>query len=545
MKSENIVIVGGVAGGATAAARARRVSERASITILEKGSYVSFANCGLPYFISGEIDDRKKLLLQTPGGFAERYCIDVRIRTEAREIDRVRKVVRVRSEGAMDELPYDRLILAQGGAPFLPSLRGLPSPHAFTLRNLENMDAMNEFIQLAKPRQAVIAGGGFIGVEMAEALVRRGLEVTIVEKLPQILPNLDFEFAALAKETLLRAGVRVINGSAVVAVEADAVVLDKGEVIPAQFVLFSIGIRPELEMAKNAGLEIGETGGVVVNSMMQTSDPDIYAVGDMAEIVNAITGRKARIPLAGPANRQARIAGSNAAGMNMHYHGSYGTSIVRLFDRAIGSTGLSERSAEQNGIHAASITVHGKNHASYFPGSTDLTLKLVYRKTDHRILGAQAFGANGIDKRIDVIATALKGKLKLEDLEELDLAYAPPFSSANDPINVASFMALNDQSGFAPLITPTEFASHRKQCDDFLLDVREPDEFEAGHIPGAINIPLNDIRRRISEIPRGKQILVYCQVGRRAHLALRILLQDGFTAANICGGYESIKYEVA
>jgi len=544
--NRKIVIIGGVAGGATAAARARRADENASITVIEKGAYVSFANCGLPYYIAGDIKDRNKLLLQTPTGFLDRYRIDVMIRAEAKEIDVERKIVHVEREGKKIEVPYDTLILSQGGAPFVPPVKGLPASNVFTLRNMDDMDRMNNFIKEKKPKTAVIAGGGFIGLEMAEALVHRGLEVTVVEKLPQILPNLDPEFAAMAKEELEANKVRVINNQALSGVGSDRVELEDGTSIPAEFVLFSAGIRPELELAKRAGLVIGETGAISVNSRMQTSNPDIFAVGDMAEITSVILGKKVRIPLAGPANRQARIAGSNAAGMRMNYRGSLGTAIVKIFRGSVASTGLSEKAARQAGLDAASITVHAKNHASYYPGSSDITLKIIYLKSNRKVLGAEAWGREGVDKRIDVIATALAGNLTMDDLEDLDLAYAPPYSSANDPINVAAFMALNDQTGFSPMVSPSEFASKTSHYkEDFLLDVRDPSEYASGHLPGSVNIPLNSLRERLGELPRDRSIVVYCQVGRRGHLAARILSQNGFRAVNIGGGYQSLKYEVA
>lgn len=546
MKSRlKIVIIGGVAGGATAATRARRTNENAEITLVERGSAISFANCGMPYYISGDIKDREKLLLQTPESMYDQYRIRVLVQTTARRIDREKKVVHVEGPNGADILPYDKLILSQGGEPVLPALPGLPAAHAFSLRGLDDMDGIDAWIRTKNPERAVIVGGGFIGIEMAEALHHRGLKVTIVEKADHVMPLLDRDIIGMVTATLERMGVEVHAGRAVVSVTADHVTLDDGTTLPADMILFSIGVRPEIVLAKECGLTLGTTGGVAANARLQSSDPDIYVVGDMAEISHKISGRRVRIPLAGPANRQGRVAGSNAAGETMIYRGGLGSAIVKIFDRVLASTGITEAQAHALGLNASAVTVHGKNHAGYYPGSRDLTLKLVFLSNTGEVLGAQAFGSEGVDKRIDTVAAAIRGRLSVEDLEDLDLAYAPPFSSANDPVNIAAFAAMNRVRGFSPSESALEFAERRTtRADALLLDVRNPSEFKAGHLAGAVNIPLPELRARLSELPQGKDILVYCQVGRRGHLAVRILLASGFHAQNISGGFQSLQYAV-
>ncbi len=546
MKEElKIVVIGGVAGGATAATRARRTNENAEITLVERGSAISFANCGMPYYISGDITDRARLLLQTPQSMWDQYRIRVLTLTTALHIDREKKIVQTEGPGGTQNLSYDKLILSQGGEPILPGLPGLPAPHAFSLRGLDDMDSIDSWIREKSPRNAVIVGGGFIGIEMAEALHRRGLHVTIVEKAPHVMPQLDRDMIGMVTSTLVRHGIEVHTDRAVVSVESAGVILDDGNRLPAEMILFSIGVRPEILLAKECGLLLGSTGGVLVNAQLQSSDPDIYVVGDMAEISHKISGRRVRIPLAGPANRQGRVAGSNAGGETMVYHGGLGSAIVKIFDRVLASTGLTETQAHTLGLDASAVTVHGKNHAGYYPGSADLSLKLVFLSSTGELIGAQAFGSEGVDKRIDTLAAAIRGGLTVEDLEDLDLAYAPPFSSANDPINIAGFTAMNRLRGFSPSESVLEFAD--RQADRsaaLLLDVRNAHEFAAGHLTGALNIPLPELRARVSELPPGREILVYCQVGRRGHLAVRILLSAGLRARNVSGGFQSLQYVV-
>ena len=539
-----IVIIGGVAGGATAAARARRMSESAEITLIERGPYVSFANCGLPYFISGEISRRSHLLLQTAEGFDSRYGVKVHLNTEALEIDRKGKQVRTMGEEGEKWFDYDKLILAQGGNPILPPMPGSDAEHAFKLWTIPDMDRIQSYIKIQKPETAIVAGGGFIGLEMAEAFHARGLKVTVVELAPQLMSVMDREFGERIKLQLEDNGISVEVGVGLKAIlsETKEVELSDGRKLPADLVLFSVGVRPELTLAKQADLTLGESGGVLVDSMLKTSDPDIYAAGDMTEVVQKVSGRKVRIPLAGPANRQGRIAASNALGASMVYKGALGTSVVKLLDATAASTGLTEKGARDSGFDTGVSIIHKDHHAGYYPGGKELTLKLVYDKKNGRLLGAQAFGMEGVEKRIDVLATALQGKMTVEDLSELDLAYAPPYSSANDPVNMAAFVAMNNLSGFSPTVTDEEAAALYKSETAFILDVRNLGEYERAHVKGSANIPVDELRSRLGEVPKGKTTIVYCAVGFRGHLAVRILKDNGYTSVyNITGGYTSMR----
>jgi NADPH-dependent 2,4-dienoyl-CoA reductase/sulfur reductase-like enzyme/rhodanese-related sulfurtransferase len=550
-----LLIIGGVAGGATAAARARRLSETAEITLLERGPYVSFANCGLPYFLSGDIAKRSQLLLQTPEGFDGRYRVKVHLRTEAFEIDRAAKRVRARTTdeaGAVSEVwfAYDQLILAQGGNPILPPLPGADAPHAFKLWTVPDMDRIHAFIKDKAPKTAVVAGGGFIGLEMAEAFHARGLKVTVVELAPQIMITMDREFAERAKAHLQAHGVTVETGVGLKAVLPDSkeVELSDGRKLPADLVLFSVGVRPELTLVKQAGLTLGESGGLLVSETLQTSDANIWAAGDMVEVLQRVSGKRVRVPLAGPANRQGRIAATNAVSAlsgkkpTMKYHGALGTAVVKLFDATAASTGLSEKAARDAGLDVGVAIVHKDHHAGYFPGGQLLSLKLVYDKKTSRLLGAQGFGLEGVDKRIDVAATALLGKLTLDDLAELDLAYAPPYSSANDPLNLAAFVAQNDVSGFSPLITAEQAKASFRPETHLILDVRNLGEYAQGNVAGSLNIPVDELRGRLAEVPRDKILFVHCKVGFRGHLAARILIENGYTNVfNITGGYLSMQ----
>ncbi|MFL5300913.1 MAG: FAD-dependent oxidoreductase, partial [Anaeromyxobacteraceae bacterium] len=521
-----LVIIGGVAGGATAAARARRLSEAAEITVVERGPYVSYANCGLPYFISRDIASRGKLLLQTPEGFDRRYRVQVMVGTEALAIDRAARTVRVR-EGAKERLlPYDKLILAQGGNPVVPPLPGAGAEHAFRLWNVPDMDRLDAFIEARKPRSAAVVGGGFIGLEMAEAFRRRGLATTVVELLPTVMAVMDREFGTAIAGELVANGVEVVTGAGVKAVHPEAKVLElsDGRRVPAELVLFSVGVRPELSLARAAGLTIGPSGGLAVDDRLRTSDPDILAVGDMVEVEHRVSGRKVRIPLAGPANRQGRIAASNALGQDLRYGGALGTSVVKVFEATAAMTGLSERAAREAGFEVGAALVYKDHHAGYFPGAKELMLKLVYDRGDARLLGAQAFGHAGVEKRIDVLAVALAARMTVEDVGGLDLAYAPPYGSANDPVNVAAFVAGNDVTGFAPLVTAAALqAELAGPTPPLVLDVRTAPEWAAGHVRGALHVPVDDLRARWETLPRGRRVAVHCKSGFRGHLALRIL----------------------
>jgi NADPH-dependent 2,4-dienoyl-CoA reductase/sulfur reductase-like enzyme/rhodanese-related sulfurtransferase len=541
--NKKILIIGGVAGGATAAARARRSDESAEITILERGNYISFANCGLPYYISQEIKSRSNLILQTPESFYSRYRIDVKLGREAVSIHREEKYVTAKTSSGIEKYSYDRLILSQGANPILPTIPGVSTENAFTLRDIDDMDRIHNFIDSKSPKTAVVVGGGFIGLEMAEALVERKLKVSLVEKYQHVMPIADPEFGEAIKRTLEEKGITVLTSDSAVGYDSDKkeIILESGNRASADMVLFSIGVRPELELAKKAELGIGKTGGVIVNEFMESSDPSIFVVGDMAEITNRITGDKTRIPLAGPANRQGRIAGANACGERKKYSGSIGSSVVKIFNKVYAMTGLTEKQTQS--LSTSSVTVHPNHHAGYYPGSKQLSLKLTYSNETGKVLGAQAFGEEGVEKRVDVIATAIMGGLHIEDLEELDLCYAPPFSSANDPVNMAAFVSSNDRQGFSPTVTVREFLnSYEKDKSIFVLDVRNPNEYSNGKFATGVNIALPDLRNRLSEIPKDKEIYVHCQVGFRGHLAVRILKQNGFQKVyNISGGYKSIE----
>ena len=534
-----IVIVGGVAGGATAAARARRISEDAEITVVERGPYVSYANCGLPYFISRDIEKRSALLLQTPEGFDARYGVKVLVDTEAVEIDRQGKRLLVRGKGGDSWLSYDKLILAQGGNPIAPSMPGADASYVFKMWTVPDMDRMHAYIEKAAPKTAVVVGGGFIGLEMAEALHKRGLATTVVELMPTVMSAMDPEFGHQIASTLETHGVKVLTGAKVQSIEDRTVVLGDGRRVPADLVLFSVGVRPELALARKAGLEIGPAGGLVVDDHLRSTDPDIYGAGDMLEVENKVSGRRMRVPLAGPANRQGRIAASNALGMDMRYQGALGTGVVKIFDNTAALTGLCERTAREAGFDVGVAVIYKGHHAGYYPGAEDLSLKLIYEKKTARLLGAQAFGPAGVDKRIDVLATALAGKMTLHDLAELDLAYAPPYSTANDPINLAAFIGLNDISGFSPLVSAARVKAELAQpTPPIVLDVRTLGEYESGHVSGSVHIPVDDLRFEADRLPKNRRILVHCRSGFRSHLAVRILMQKGFSnVANITGGY--------
>jgi NADPH-dependent 2,4-dienoyl-CoA reductase/sulfur reductase-like enzyme/rhodanese-related sulfurtransferase len=540
-----LVIVGGVAGGATAAARARRVSETADITVVERGPYVSFANCGLPYFISGDITKRSKLLLQTPEGFDSRYGVKVLVDTEAREIDRAGRRVRVSGPQGEAWLPYDALILAQGGLPSLPPVPGIDSPNVFRIWSVPDMDRIQEFIQKEKPASAAVIGGGFIGIEMAEAFTRRGISTTVVEALPTLMNVMDEEFGGMIARALQANGVNVVTRAALASVLPGEVELSGGGRVPGSLVLVAAGVRPELALAREAGLEIGKSGGLLVDEHLRTSDRRIWAAGDMTEVVFKASGRKVRVPLAGPANRQGRIAASNALGMSMAYNGALGSSVVKVFSATAAFTGLSHSAALAAGFDAGAALVVKDHHAGYYPGGKELVLKLVYDKKTARLLGAQAFGEEGVEKRIDVCATGLQGGMTLHDLAEVDLAYAPPYSSANDPVNLAAFVGENDLSGFSPLVTAAEVRaelSGTAAADrPVILDVRNLNEWETAHIRGSLNIPVDELRYRLEEVPWGRPIVAHCRSGFRSHLAVRILKENGWSEVrNLTGGFVSV-----
>ena len=534
--ARRIVIVGGVAGGASAAARARRVDESAEIAIFERGPYISFANCGLPYHIGGEIEDRSKLLIMTPEKMWVRSRIHVHVNHDVLSIDRSAKTIRVRrGDGSEADFPYDKLILSQGAKPIVPPIPGADLPNVFTLRDVPDMDRILRFLDSQKPRTAAIIGGGFIGLEMAEAFHRRGMRVTVVEKLPQILPLLDRDMAVHLENSVRGGDFAILTGAEAKSFSPEGVALTDGTFISAELILLSVGVRAEVDLAKRAGLEIGFTGGVRVNARMESSEPDIYAVGDAAETTHMLTGARTRIPLAGPANRQGRIAGANAAGGRFVYPGALGTSIVRVLHMTAGFTGLNSVQAAKAGLSFFSSVTIDPNHASYYPGSRPIRIKIIAEDGTGRLLGAQIVGEDGVDKRTDVLATAIAARMTVFDLENLDLAYAPPFGSANDPVNTAGFVADHIVRGDIATISPEDW----KPNGEFLIDVREADEVAAsGLLPNAIHIPLGELRDRLGELPHDRKILVYCQKGQRGYLAACALKGSGFEdVVNLRGGF--------
>src|SRR5215469_9789123 len=471
--ARRIVIVGGVAGGASAAARARRVDESAEIHIYERGPYISFANCGLPYFIGGEIQDRSKLLIMTPEKMWERSRVHAHVHHEVLSIDRAAKTVRVkRPDGLEEDVAYDKLILSQGAKPIVPAIPGADLPNVFTLRDVPDMDRIVAFLETQQPKTAAVIGGGFIGLEMAEAFHRRGLHVTTIEKFPHILPLLDDDMAAYLQNEILGNGFDLKTGAEAKLLTPEGIELADGTFVPAELILLSVGVKAEIGLAREAGLEIGVTGGVKTNARLESSDPDIYAVGDAAETTHALTGARTRIPLAGPANRQGRIAGANAAGGHFTYAGALGTSIVRVLHMTAATTGLTSSQAAKAGLSFITSLTRDNSHAGYYPGAKPTMIKIVAEEGTGRLLGAQVLGEKGVDKRIDVFATAIAGGMTVFDLEDLDLAYAPPFGSANDPVNVAGFVADHIVRGDVATVSPEEW----KPNGEFVLDVREDAE---------------------------------------------------------------------
>jgi len=537
----NIVIIGGVAGGASAAARLRRLDEDAEIILFERGEHVSFANCGLPYHISGEIEDREDLLVQTAAGLKRRFRMDVRTRHEVLAIHRDRKVVEVKDlkDGRVFEQAYDAIVLSPGAAPIRPPLPGIDLPGVHSLRNLADMDAIKRAVDAKPAGRALLVGGGFIGLELAEALRQRGWEVLLVEKGTQVLAQADPEVAALVARELrangvelrLRADLRGLSQRPDGRLDADLGGTREG----VDLVVLAIGVRPETGLARAAGLALGERGGIQVDEHLRTSDPAIYAVGDAIEVRDVVTDRLGLVPLAGPANRQGRIAADNLAGIPSEYRGTQGTAIVRVFKLAFAMTGSSEKALKAAGRAYEKVYLHPNQHAGYFPGASALQIKLLFDPRHGRILGAQVAGEEGVDKRIDVLATAIQAEMTVHDLEELELAYAPPFGSAKDAINFAGFVAGNVVDGRIGIFHMEEAAA--QGSGQVLVDVRTAREFSEGAIPGAINIPVDSLRERLAELPKDKEILVYCRVGLRGYLAGRILSQAGYKVRNLSGGW--------
>ncbi len=543
-----IVIIGGVAGGASAAARARRLSESAQIIIFERGPFVSFANCGLPYHISGDIQDRNDLLLQTPSRFLARFNVDVRPLNEVTKIDRVNKQVTVMSleTGAEYTESYDVLLLSPGAAPIMPAIPGIQNPLTHSLRNIPDMDNIIATLQMHKATHATVVGGGFIGLEMIEAFHALGIKCTLVEQANQVMTSVDKERAGFANHIIREKGIDLRLATALTAVTHNArdnnltLTLNDQQQITTDILIMAIGVRPETTIASEAGLDIGELGGIKTNAKMQTSDPAIYAVGDAIQETDFTTGEQTLMPLAGPANRQGRLAADNMLGRNESYQGTQGTAICKIFDLAIASTGQNEKQLTAKGIPFDKVYVHSASHASYYPGAEIVSLKLLFCPNTGSILGAQAAGKEGIDKRIDIMAVAQRAGMTVAQLQHLELSYAPPFGSAKDVINQAAFVATN-------LLKGDNTAIHFDEIDDLtnaqiLVDVRNPDELKNGFIKGAINIPVDTLRQRLDELPKDKEIIIYCQVGLRGNVAYRQLVNNGFKARNLLGGYRTYAF---
>ena len=544
-----IVILGGVAGGMSAATRLRRLNETAEVIVLEKGPYVSFANCGLPYYVAGEIDERTDLLVQTPETLQARFDLDVRPNSEAISIDSNNKEVVVQTDQETYTLGYDKLILSPGAKPFIPPAKGLEeAENIFTLRSVPDVDAIANFINIHNSKKAVVIGAGFIGLEMAESLAQRGMEVTIVEKAPHVLPPFDEEMAAYIRKELVANGVKLYTGLAAESFEEKGkiVVLENGERLESDVTLMSVGVKPETTVALTAGVQTGLRGGIVVDDQYETSQKDIYAVGDAIVVKQQINGEDTMIALASPANRQGRQVADVISGLKRKNKGSIGTAIVRVFKMAAASTGLNERQLQQGDEAYEVIHIQGKSHAGYYPNAKTIVLKLLFHPTTGKIYGAQAIGEDGVDKRIDIIATAIKAGMTVQELPELEFTYAPPFGSAKDPVNMAGYVALNLMEGISESVQWYELED--KQAEGYLLlDVRNEGELKSnGRLKGAVNIPLDSLRDRMAELPKDQPIIVSCHSGLRSYAAERILKQNGYQAKNLDGAfalYSTVKPE--
>lgn len=536
------VIIGGVAGGASTAARLRRLDEKAEIIIIECGEYISYANCGLPYYIGGTIKVRENLFVMSPQRFKDWFNIEVRVNNEALSIDRAKKEVKIMNLSTGDAYTesYDYLVLSPGAESLRPPLPGIDSPGIFSLRNIPDTDRIYNYLEEYKLHKAVVVGAGYIGLEMAENLQNRGLDVTVVELGPQVLPPVDAEMAALVQQYLRSHGMNLRLGNGVRQFHHDKnnglrVELADGELLETDLVLLSIGVKPETKLASEAGLKVER--GIKVNDYMLTSDPSIYALGDAVEITNFVTGKPAVIPLAGPANKQGRIVANNISGRKERYKGTQGTSVLKIFDMTVATTGVNERILKDAGIDYNFVIIHPNDFAGYYPGASPLSLKLLF-SPEGEILGSQAVGFSGVEKRIDVIAAALRSGNTVYDLQALELAYAPPYSSAKDPVNIAGYVAANLLRGDYRTIEAAEIINIENQGIFQILDVREPEENKLGNIPGSKNIPLGKLRERLDELDPQKEVITYCSIGLRSYLALRILTLNGFKSVrNLNGGY--------
>ncbi|MEF1249015.1 FAD-dependent oxidoreductase [Vibrio owensii] len=564
-----IVIIGGVAGGASAAARARRLSEDAEIIMFERGPFVSFANCGLPYHIGGDIQERSKLLLQTPESFLARFNVDARVMNEVVSINRQDKTVTVKSllDGSEYQESYDFLLLSPGAGPVVPPIPGIDNPLTHSLRNIPDMDRIIKTIETNKVEHATVVGGGFIGLEMMEAFHQLGVKTTLVEMADQVMTPVDREMAGFAHAEIREKGIDLRLGVALSSVEYVAnqsvanteageddthqhlqgkltLSLNNGDQLDTDILIMAIGVRPETKLAQEAGLQIGALGGIYTNEYMQSSDPSIYAVGDAVEEKDFVTGEQTLVPLAGPANRQGRMAADNMLGRQETYQGTQGTAICKIFDLAVASTGKNEKQLKRENIAYEKVYVHTASHASYYPGAETVSFKMLFDPATGKILGAQAVGKDGVDKRIDVMAVAQRAGMTVEQLQHLELTYAPPYGSAKDVINQAAFVANNIIKGDATAIHFDDIDNLSE--NQVLLDVRNPGELESvGFIEGAINIPVDQLRQRMNELPKDKEVVIYCQVGLRGNVAYRQLVNSGFKARNLLGGYRTYKFAKA
>jgi CoA-disulfide reductase len=539
---KKILVVGGVAGGASTVARLRRLDESFEIILFERDEYISFANCGLPYYIGETIKERENLLVQTPESMHNRFNIDVRINSEVIGVDINKKTVKVKSKNkGLYEESYDYLVLSPGGKAVKPKIEYINSSRIFTLRNIPDTDNIKSLVDKKGINSAIVIGGGYIGVEMAENLKERGLHVTLVQSAPHILAPFDSDIIVIAEKELVKNGINLILNDGVKSFKDSEhnveVILNSNTKITADLAILAIGVTPDTNFIKDSGIKLGAKGHILVNNKMETNIENIYAIGDAIEVVDFVNKQNTAIPLAGPANKQGRIVADNISGLNSTYKGTQGTAIIKIFDLTAASTGNNERTLKRLNIPYKVITIHPVSHASYYPSALPLTLKLIF-SDEGKILGAQAIGYDGVDKRIDVIATAIRFGGSVSDLTELELCYAPPFSSAKDPVNMAGFVAENVLSGKTEVITPEEYLNYNKD-NTILLDVRSDIEFSTGHIEGALNIPVDNLRERLGELDKNKEIIEYCQVGLRGYVASRILSQNGFKVKNITGGYKS------